>query len=127
VVTRLEWEWVTTPVPDIWIDYHSFFRDDRSSFNPILYDQLPMRSEEREIISDRLNEAVIKGSPGEVFHRPGVPYDEQLLMHQLRTRYDVYVMAYKLHMRESLDKNREQAVKVFRALLGTYSKPVKDV
>jgi hypothetical protein len=127
VETRLEWKWVTAPLPEIWIDYHSFFQDDRSSFNPILYDHLPMHSEERQIISDRLNEAVIKVSPGEVFHRPGVPYDEQLLMHQLRTRYDVYVMAYKLHMRESLDKNCEQAVKVFRALLGTYSRLVKDV
>ncbi|RKY71875.1 MAG: hypothetical protein DRP97_01410, partial [Candidatus Latescibacterota bacterium] len=113
------WNWAKSHPPAVYLEYHCYYQANRPSFRPYLFSSGLHRSEARRALAEEVAKRLLQISTGppmtvEVGHEPF----SKCFPYQLIERFDTIAHFYKLHMRESLKDNLEQALRVFRTVVG---------
>jgi hypothetical protein len=112
------WNWAKNHPPAIYLEYHCYYQANRPSFRPYLFSSDLHRSEARRTLAEEVAKRLLQISTGppmmvEVGNEPF----SQCFPYQLIERFDTIAHFYKLHMRESLKDNLNQAVRVFKTVV----------
>jgi hypothetical protein len=115
------WRWVERTRPGLLIEYHNYFQDDRPSFRTYVFTAElctePARRQHAERVRDALL-AVSTGPPMTI--RIGNERFSRSLPYQAMRAFGTVAHFYKLHSRETLARNAEQAVRVLLAAVAAY-------
>lgn len=115
------WSWIKRTEPSLYLEYHSYFQDNRPSFRPYLFSSEHYTDPQKRVLGERIDQALLRISTGAPM-RVGVGHERfrKCLAYQLIKHFDIPSYFYKLHSRETLGRNIEQAVKVLRAVINIY-------
>ena len=112
------WNWAKSHPPAIYLEYHCYYQANRPSFRPYLFSSELHRSGKRKALAEEVANRLLEigtGPPAMV--KVGDERFSHCLPYQLIEHFDTIAHFYKLHMRESLEDNLTQAVRVFRTVV----------
>jgi hypothetical protein len=113
------WNWAKSHLPAIYLEYHCYYQANRPSFRPYLFSSDLHRSEGRKTMAEEVAKRLLKISTGPPMTvEAGDERFSNCFPYQLIEHFDTIAHFYKLHMRESLEENVRQAVRVFKTVVG---------
>jgi len=115
---RMLWRLAEETKPLLYLELHSYYQDNRASYGPYIFPSELYEDEERARLGKKVDSALISISPGEILHVPvGTNNFGQCLPYLIREHFNTISYFYKLHSREGLADNLNQAVRVFQTML----------
>ena len=112
------WNWAKSYPPAIYLEYHCYYQANRPSFRPYLFSSDLHRSEGRKALAEEVAKRLLEISTGPpAMVEVGDAQFSKCFPYQLIEHFDTIAHFYKLHMRESLEDNLNQAVRVFRTVV----------
>ena len=112
------WNWAKSHPPAVYLEYHSYYQANRPSFRPYLFSADLHRSEARKTMAEETAKRLLEISTGPpMIVEVGDERFSNCFPYQLIERFDTIAHFYKLHMRESLEDNLKQAVRVFKTVV----------
>ena len=112
------WDWAKNHPPAIYLEYHSYYQANRPSFRPYLFGSELHRSEGRRAMAEEVAKRLLEISTGPPMRvEVGDERFSNCFPYQLIDHFDTIAHFYKLHMRENLEDNLKQAVRVFKTVM----------
>lgn len=112
------WNWAKSYPPVIYLEYHCYYQANRPSFRPYLFSSDLHRSEGRRTMAEEVAKRLLKISTGPPMTvEVGDERFSKCFPYQLIEHFDTIAHFYKLHMRESLEDNLNQAIRVFKTVV----------
>lgn len=112
------WNWAKRHPPMVYLEYHSYYQANRPFFRPYLFSSELHRSGERKALAKLMAERLLAVSTGPpMIVEVGDQRFSNCFPYQLIERFDTLAHFYKLHFRESLVHNLNQAIRVFKTVV----------
>ncbi len=104
--------------PDVYLEYHSYYQENRPSFRPYLFSPDLHHSNSRRVIAKEVSARLLEISTGPpmIVEKNDERFSNSF-PYQLIEQFDTIAHFYKLHQRESLENNLDQAVRVFKTVV----------
>jgi hypothetical protein len=111
------WNRVKNNPPDAYLEYHSYYQENRPSFRPYLFSPDLHHDKSLRAIAEEVSKRLLEISTGPpmIVEKNDERFSNSF-PYQLIEKFDTIAHFYKLHQRESLEDNLDQAVRVFRTV-----------
>jgi len=112
------WNWASSHPPMVYLESHCYYQANSPAFRPYLFSPKLHRSEGRRAMAEEVAKRLLEISTGPPMT---VEVDDERFSkcfpYQLIEHFDTIAHFYKLHMRERLEDNLKQAVRVFKTVV----------